>query len=32
VGQQVNAQYWGRDAGSASGAFLSDAVEFVVGP
>jgi Tol biopolymer transport system component len=32
VGQQVNAQVWGRDAASASGVFLSDALEYVVGP
>ena len=33
VGQQVNAQYWGRDPGAASfHTFLSDAVEYFVGP
>jgi hypothetical protein len=32
VGQQVNAQFWGRDPASAGGAFLSDAIEYLVGP
>ena len=31
-GQMVNVQYWGRDPEAASGTFLSDAVEYVVGP
>ena len=32
VGQQVNAQFWGRDPQSAPGTFLSSAVEYFVGP
>ena len=29
----MNAQYWGRDPGDAQyGSFLSDAIEFTVGP
>ena len=32
VGQQVNAQFWGRAPHSAPGTFLSSAVEYFVGP
>ena len=32
VGQQVNAQFWGRDPGSTFGVFLTDAIEYFVGP
>jgi len=32
VGQTVNAQFWGRDPGSAFGVFLTNAIEYVVGP
>ena len=31
-GQQVTLQFWGRDAQSASGSFLTDALQYVVGP
>jgi Tol biopolymer transport system component len=33
VGTQVNVQYWGRDPqGASASTFLSDALEYVVGP
>ena len=32
VGQQVNAQFWGRDPAGATGVFLSDAIRYLVGP
>jgi len=32
VGQQVDAQFWGRDAAGTGGVFLTDALEYVVGP
>lgn len=32
VGQQVNAQFWGRDVPGGTGTFLTGALEYVVGP